>query len=140
VLIGLTAGIVVIMVTDIVANAGIDDSVGAFAVHGACGMLGVLSVGFFGIEELLWSDVGAGLFMPNGGVALLWLQLYGLLSVVAWTVVTSTIMFGVLKAIGKLRLSDAALAQGIDVYEHGASVWPDVSDIPMPEKAPAAGD
>ena len=47
-LIGLTSGVVVVLSMDIVANAGIDDAVGAFAVHGACGMLGVLSIGFFG--------------------------------------------------------------------------------------------
>ena len=70
----------VILSIDAVQSAGIDDAVGAFAVHGACGMLGVLSIGFFGIEELLWSDVGAGLFMPNGGVELLWLQFYGMAS------------------------------------------------------------
>lgn len=136
-LVGLTAGIVVIWSVDAVANAGVDDAVGAFAVHGACGMLGVLSIGFFGIEELLWSDVGAGLFMPNGGLGLLWLQFYGMAAVVAWTTVAATIMFLGLKAIGKLRVDDTALDMGIDVYEHGATVWPDVLDIDT-EKGTAA--
>ena len=140
-LIGLTAGVVVVISVDIVAGAGIDDAVGAFAVHGACGMLGVLSIGFFGIEELLWSDVGAGLFMPNGGVGLLWLQFYGMAAVAIWTTVTAAVMFLGLKAIGKLRIPDNALDMGIDVYEHDASVWPDVLDIDAEKgAAPAMGD
>ena len=140
-LIGLTAGVVVILSIDAVQAAGVDDAVGAFAVHGACGMLGVLSIGFFGIEELLWSDVGAGLFMPNGGLALLWLQFYGMASVAIWTIVTATVMFLGLKAVGKLRISDAALDQGIDMYEHDATVWPDVLDVDSETgSAAVAGD
>ncbi len=140
-LIGLTAGVVVILSIDAVQSAGVDDAVGAFAVHGACGMLGVLSIGFFGIEELLWSDVGAGLFMPNGGVELLWLQFYGMASVAIWTIIASSAMFLGLKAIGKLRISDSAMDTGIDVYEHGASVWPDVLDVETEKgSTAAAGD
>lgn len=138
-LIGLTSGILCIIAIDVVAKAGIDDAVGAFAVHGVCGMVGTLSIGFFGLESLTWSEVGSGLFV-GGGFGLLWLQLYGMLSVIAWTVVTSVIMFSVLKMVGLLRISDHALDMGIDVYEHGASVWPDVLDIDTEKSGVAAGD
>ena len=50
-------------------------------------------------------------------------------------------MFLGLKAIGKLRISDSALDTGIDVYEHGASVWPDVLDVETEKgSTAAAGD
>ncbi len=136
-LIGITAGIVVVISIDVVANAGIDDAVGAFAVHGACGMLGVLSIGFFGIPTLTWSG-GAGLFY-GGGLSLLWFQFYGMAAVIAWVTVTSVVMFLALKAMGILRIGDHAEEMGIDVYEHGATVWPDVLDIDA-EKGTAAGD
>ncbi|MEM6529992.1 MAG: ammonium transporter, partial [Chloroflexota bacterium] len=143
VLIGLTAGIVMVLSVDAVANAGIDDAVGAFAVHGACGMLGVLSIGFFGVENLLWSSdflPGASGLFYGGGFGLLWLQFYGMAAVVVWTTVTSVILFGALKAIGKLRIDDKAMDMGIDVYEHGASVWPDVLDIDGEKGSVAAAD
>lgn len=146
-LIGLTSGVVMVISMDVVANAGIDDAVGAFAVHGACGALGVLSIGFFGVQELLWSNIeggalegASGLFM-GGGVQLLWYQFYGMAAVAIWTTVTAVILFGILKAIGKLRISDSAMEMGIDVYEHGATVWPDVLDIDSEKgTAAAAGD
>ncbi|MBZ0287638.1 MAG: ammonium transporter, partial [Anaerolineae bacterium] len=149
--IGLTGGILVIVVAEIVERAKIDDAVGAFAVHGACGMMGTWAIG-------LWADpsltiVGpmagkAGLF-TGGGLELLGVQLLGSLSTVVYVGITSVIMFGLLKAINRLRVNSKADVVGIDVYEHGASIWPDV--LPVPEDgamvgsekratAPAAGD
>jgi len=137
-LIGITAGIVLIVSLDVVAGSGIDDAVGAFAVHGACGMLGVLSIGFFGIPTLTWSG-DAGLFY-GGGFGLLWFQFWGMLSVVAWVTVTAVVMFGALKALGLLRISEHGEEMGIDAYEHGASVWPDVWDIDAEKGTAATGD
>lgn len=125
--IGATAGVVVILSMDAVARAGIDDAVGAFAVHGACGMLGSLSIGFFGLEALTGSE--AGLF-AGGGVDLLITQIIGVVAVLLWTLVTSVAMFTALNALGILRLSDEQLAAGVDVVEHSASIWPDVLPVP----------
>ncbi|MEO0564468.1 MAG: ammonium transporter [Chloroflexota bacterium] len=137
-LIGITSGVVLVISQDVVANAGIDDAVGAFAVHGACGMVGVLSIGFFGIPTLTWSGT-AGLFY-GGGLGLLWFQFWGMLAVIAWVTVTAVVMFGALKAMGLLRISESGEDMGIDVYEHGATVWPDVLDIDAEKGSVAAGD
>ena len=83
--------------------------------------------------------MGGGLF-TGGGFGLLWLQFYGMAAVIIWTVVTSSVMFLALKAIGKLRISDSAMEMGIDVYEHGATVWPDVLDIDTEKGGVATGD
>jgi Amt family ammonium transporter len=142
-LIGITCGIALVLSVDIVANAGIDDSVGAFSVHGVCGMIGVLSIGFFGVENLLWSAdflPGAKGLFYGGGFSLLWFQFYGMAAVIVWTTLTATVMFLGLKAIGKLRIDDKALDMGIDVYEHGATVWPDVLDIDSEKGSVAAAD
>jgi Amt family ammonium transporter len=150
VIIGLTGGILVIIVTDIVEKAKIDDAVGAFAVHGACGIMGTLAIGLWGESSL--TIIGpmagkAGLFL-GGGTELLFVQIIGSLSTIAYVAVTSVLMFGLLKVINRLRVSSKADAVGIDIYEHGASIWPDV--LPHPEdvvvekgaarKAPAVGD
>lgn len=141
IIIGLTAGVVVVLAVDAVEAAKIDDAVGAFAVHGACGMLGSLAIGFWGIESLTVAlgGKGAGLFL-GGGMDQLIPQVVGVLGVTVWSLVTAVIMFGALKAVGMLRVSDKAGEMGIDAYEHGASVWPDV--LPFGDEAPsaAAGD
>lgn len=135
-IIGATAGVVLVLSLDAVEAAKVDDAVGAFAVHGACGALGALAVGFLGVEGLVGENYG---LLMGGGAELLISQVVGVAGIVAWTTVTSVIVFGALKALGLLRMPAAANEIGIDAYEHGASVWPDV--LPYDEKtAPAAGD
>ncbi len=145
-IIGLTAGVVVVVVVGIVESAKIDDAVGAFAVHGACGMMGSLAIGFWGLPALTGGV--AGLF-TGGGLDLLITQVIGVAAVAIWATVASVIMFGAVKAVGILRMPAAADLVGIDVYEHGATVMPDL--FPMPgegvvtgtdgrSSAPAVGD
>ncbi|MEH1807682.1 hypothetical protein [Nostoc sp.] len=43
--------------------------------------------------------------------------------------IASFLMFGSLKALEHLRVNPEADRIGIDAYEHGASVWPDVYAI-----------
>lgn len=134
-IIGITAGIVVVLAVDAVEAAKIDDAVGAFAVHGACGMLGSLAIGFWGLPAL--TGTAGGLFV-GGGVDLLVSQFMGVLIVTVFVTIASTLLFSALKAAGLLRMPAEADAVGIDVYEHGATLWPDI--LPIPESAPAAGD
>jgi Amt family ammonium transporter len=132
-IIGLMAGILVVLVVKAVEAAKIDDAVGAFAVHGACGMLGSLSIGLFGLPAL--TGTAGGVFV-GGGFEQLGAQILGVAAVAIWATVTSFIMFSVLKALGLLRMPAAADAIGIDAYEHGASVMPDL--LPLPGTAPMA--
>jgi Amt family ammonium transporter len=137
VFIGLTAGVLVILAADAIERAKIDDAVGAFAVHGACGIMGILAIGLWAEPTL--TIVGpmagkAGLFL-GGGLELLGVQALGSVSTILWVGATSVVMFGALKAINRLRVSTKADVVGIDVYEHGATAYPDVlphpDDIPM---------
>jgi Amt family ammonium transporter len=132
--IGAVAGVVVILASDLVESLKIDDAVGAFAVHGACGAWGTLAIGLFGAPGLMLAVpnteiVNLGLFY-GGGVSLLGIQLVGVLATAAWVGATSAAMFFGLKAIGRLRVNKIADTVGIDVYEHGASIWPDVAPVP----------
>jgi Amt family ammonium transporter len=65
----------------------------------------------------------------GGGFDLLGVQIGGVAAIIMFTVVFSFIMFGLLKAVGLLRVNEEADLIGIDVYEHGASAWPDVYPI-----------
>jgi Amt family ammonium transporter len=134
--IGATAGVVVVLAIDAVEAAKIDDAVGAFAVHGACGALGTLAIGFWGVAGLTGGN--AGLFL-GGGFAQLVAQATGVIAVTIWTGATSIVMFMALKAIGVLRMPAAADAMGIDAYEHDASLYGDI--LPVPDISPEpAGD
>ncbi|MDZ8080354.1 MAG: ammonium transporter [Nostoc sp. SerVER01] len=132
VLIGLTGGILVVLGVDLIESLHIDDPVGAFSVHGINGMMGTLSVGFFAQSELTLNKK-AGLFL-GGGFDLLAIQLLGVVAIAIFTVAFAFLMYGGLKAIGRLRVNPEADRIGIDAYEHGASVWPDVYAIPESEK------
>lgn len=130
VVIGLIAGVLVIVMVDVVEELKIDDPVGAIAVHGCGGIFGVLSVGLFGQPGLVRSDIdfAGGVFL-TGDFKLLGVQSTGAAAIVGFTAIFSLLMFGVLKAMGRLRVHPKADALGIDVYEHGASLWPDVYPI-----------
>lgn len=140
------AGIIVVLAMDAVEAAKIDDAVGAFAVHGAAGAWGTLAVGLFGLGAL--TDGATGLLV-GGSVEQLGIQVLGVALIAAWASVTGYAMFKAIDLLGLLRMPKAADGVGIDAYEHGASVWPDV--LPLPEDsgdmaagdaaaAPAAGD
>jgi ammonium transporter, Amt family len=124
VVIGLAGGILVVWGIDFVESLHIDDPVGAFAVHGINGMMGTLAIGLFGQSELTLNKK-AGLFL-GGGFDLLGVQLLGIVAISLFTIAFAFVMFGGLKAIGHLRVDAEADRIGIDAYEHGATVWPDV--------------
>jgi ammonium transporter, Amt family len=136
--------VLVVVAMDAMEAVKIDDAVGAFAVHGACGMWGSLAIGLFALGGLTGGDAG---ILSGGGADLLIAQVIGVVAVTAWAGVIGFAMFKAIDAIGLLRMPEAADAVGIDAYEHGASVWPDVLPVPGDDEeasgatpAPATGD
>jgi Amt family ammonium transporter len=76
----------------------------------------------------------------GGGVDMLVNQFIGSAATVVWVGVTAAATFGALNAMGRLRVNPKADVVGIDAYEHGASVWPDVLPVPEGEDmAPMGG-
>jgi ammonium transporter, Amt family len=65
----------------------------------------------------------------GGGFDLLQVQVLGVLAIIVFTVISAFAMFVVLNLLGRLRVHPDADKIGIDVYEHGASAWPDVYPI-----------
>ncbi|MFR2033458.1 MAG: ammonium transporter [Agathobacter sp.] len=103
----------------------IDDPVGAVAVHMMNGIWGTIAVGLFATNSapgyLIADSKGnelVGLFY-GGGFKLLGLQLTGFVSVAAWTAVTITIVFLIIKATLGLRVTEEEEIIGLDPTEHG---------------------
>ena len=95
----------------------IDDPVGAVAVHCLNGIWGTIAVGLFATKSAPDSEI-TGLFY-GGGFTQLGIQLIGFISVAAWTAVTITIAFFIIKAIFGLRVSEEEEIIGLDSTEHG---------------------
>lgn len=109
----------------------IDDPVGAVAVHMMNGIWGTIAVGLFATTAAPGNDTMTGLFY-GGGFQLLGLQLLGFAAVAAWTVVMMIIVFGVIKAIFGLRVSEEEELEGLDSTEHGlASAYSGFSIVDM---------
>ena len=118
-IIGALGGIVVVLSVLLFEKLRVDDPVGAISVHGTCGALGTILLGFFDSSEDL-----KGLFF-GGGFTLLWAQIVGVVAVLAWCLVTGFILFYGIKAVTGLRVSEEEEQAGLDYEEHGASAYPD---------------
>ena len=119
IVIGIVAGILVVFgvwLLDYVLR--IDDPVGAVAVHCLNGIWGTIAVGLFATTSAPGNDTLVGLFY-SGGFDLLGKQLLGILSVGAWTAVTITIAFLIIKATVGIRVSEEEEIIGLDPTEHG---------------------
>ena len=126
IMIGAVAGLLVVFgVWFLDYKLRIDDPVGAVAVHCLNGIWGTIAVGLFATNTAPgYSIVNAagveivGLFY-GGGFELLGLQLLGFVSVAAWTAVTITVAFLVIKALVGLRVTEEEEIIGLDATEHG---------------------
>ncbi len=96
----------------------IDDPVGAVAVHCLNGIWGTIATGLFATTSAPGNDSVVGLFY-GGGFKQLGLQLLGFAAVAAWTAVTITIAFLIIKATVGLRVSEEEEIVGLDSCEHG---------------------
>ena len=96
----------------------IDDPVGAVAVHCLNGIWGTIATGLFATTSAPGNDSVVGLFY-GGGLNQLGLQILGVLAVAAWTAVTITITFLIIKATVGLRVTEEEEIVGLDSCEHG---------------------
>ena len=117
-IIGAVSGVLVVFgvwFCDYVAH--VDDPVGAVAVHCLNGIWGTIAVGLFATTTAPECEI-KGLFY-GGGFKQLGIQLVGIIAVIAWTAVTMTIVFAVIKATIGLRVSEEEEIVGLDSKEHG---------------------
>lgn len=125
VVIGIVSGLLVVFgVWLLDYKLHIDDPVGAVAVHMMNGIWGTLAVGLFATDSAPGYSIAnasgtklVGLFY-GGGFELLGLQLLGFASVAAWTAVTITIAFFIIKKVIGLRVTREEEVTGLDATEH----------------------
>mgnify|MGYP000053129946 FL=1 len=119
IVIGTVAGLLVVFgVWLLDYKLHVDDPVGAVAVHCLNGIWGTIATGLFATTSAPGNDSIVGLFY-GGGFKQLGLQLLGFVSVAAWTAVTITIAFLIIKATVGLRVSEEEEIAGLDSCEHG---------------------
>ena len=115
ILIGITAGVIIVYAVLFFDKIKIDDPVGAISVHGICGVWGTFAVGLFKTEGGLLLGGGAGQVIS---------QLIGIGAAFAWTFPTCLILFYAIKMTVGLRVSEEEEIQGLDLSEHGMEGYP----------------
>ena len=99
VLVGLIAGIIVVISVIQLDKLKIDDPVGAISVHLICGIWGTLAVGIFSSKSVLTQAVGV-------------------LGYGAFCLISSIIIFQIVKLLMGLRVTEEEELIGLDISEH----------------------
>jgi Amt family ammonium transporter len=118
-IIGAIAGVLVCAAILALDKLQIDDPVGAFPVHGVCGVWGGIATGLFYDPTLM-----AAAMLPGAGEASLTTQLIGTAAIAGWALAGSLLLFFGLKAIGLLRVHAEEEIAGLDISEHGMYAYP----------------
>ena len=112
VLIGIIAGVIIVLGISLIDKLKLDDPVGAVAVHLICGIWGTLAVGIFG---------------AMAGVDQFLIQLAGVGIVGAFCVICSFILLYIVKILsgGSIRVEKEEELKGLDLAEHGMDAYAD---------------
>jgi Amt family ammonium transporter len=107
IIVGGAAGMIVVASVELLdIKFKIDDPVGAISVHLVCGIWGTLAVGIFG-----------NLASINQFTS----QIVGVISIGAFCVIFSYLVFTAIRALIGLRVSEEIELAGLDMHEHGVS-------------------
>jgi Amt family ammonium transporter len=106
-LIGAVGGVLVVFSILMLERLRIDDPVGAISVHGTSGIWGLLVVP-----------------LTNSGASLS-VQMLGAACIFAWVFVASLLVWGLIKLIMGLRVSEEDEYEGVDIAECGMEAYPE---------------
>jgi len=106
IIIGAIGGILVVVTVPLLDKLKIDDVVGAIPAHLVCGIWGTLAVGIFGGGSLVT-------------------QVIGIVAIAVFVIVTSAIVWLVLKVTMGVRVSEEEEAIGLDKAELGLEAYPE---------------
>jgi len=98
-LVGAIGGVLVVVAIITLDRLRIDDPVGAISVHGVVGIFGLLAVAFTNPEATLAA------------------QGYGIAVIFGWTFTASLVLWGILKLIVGIRISEEEEYSGADMAE-----------------------
>ncbi|MGO9833439.1 MAG: ammonium transporter [Polyangiaceae bacterium] len=136
--IGLAAGVFVVVAVAFFDNRGVDDPVGAISVHGVNGLWGVLSVGIFanGAYGAGWNGVVRDSFVKQygsdgvrgilyGDASQLLMQAIDCVALCTFGFVMAFVWFKVSNLITPIRVSPETEIAVLDMPEMGALGYPD---------------
>jgi Amt family ammonium transporter len=106
-LFGAIGGVLVVFSIVTLDKMKIDDPVGAISVHGVVGMWGLLAVP-----------------LSNGDATFV-AQLTGLVTIFLWVFITSLIVWGIIKAVMGIRVTEEEEYAGVDLSECGLEAYPE---------------
>ncbi|RBW51135.1 ammonium transporter [Marinobacter sp. F3R11] len=104
---GALGGIAVVFSVIMLDKLRIDDPVGAISAHGVCGLLGLALVPITNSDATF-----------SG-------QLIGAITIFAWVFLASLVVWGIIKAVMGLRVSEEEEYEGIDLSECGMEAYPE---------------
>jgi len=120
IVIGLGAGIVpYFAVAKLKPKFGYDDALDAFGVHAVGGTLGALLTGIFADPAI--NDAGKGLLYGNPGQFVTQLIAVGV--TIAYTAITTFIIFMIIKAVIGIRVDVEEEVTGLDETQHGERAY-----------------
>lgn len=108
-IIGMIGGILVVFAVPMLDKLKIDDVVGAIPVHLVCGIWGTIAVVFTNSDASFAT------------------QLYGIVVVGIFTIVSSAVVWFVLKLVTGIRVSEEVEVTGLDMAELGMEAYPEFS-------------
>ena len=117
-IIGAVSGVLVFSGILLLDKLKIDDPVGAFPVHGICGVWGGIATGIFGTALPVVDEI------ELTRTQYIMVQVQSTVIICAWAFVTMLALFVALKACGLLRVSEAEEIEGLDMVEHGMPAYP----------------
>jgi len=106
ILVGAIGGVLAVLSIPLLDKFKIDDVVGAIPVHLVAGIWGTLAVGIFGGSTIT-------------------VQFTGIVAIGAFVVVTSSVLWAILKITVGIRVSEDAEAEGLDKSECGMEAYPE---------------
>lgn len=106
-LIGAVGGVLVVFSIIALDKLKIDDPVGAISVHGVVGIWGLLAVPITNSDASFTA------------------QIIGAVTIFVWVFVASLIVWGIIKAIMGIRVSEEEEYQGVDIAECGMEAYPE---------------
>ena len=112
IIVGVIAGVLVVISAVTLDKFKLDDVVGAVSVHLTCGIWGTLAVGFFSTN-------------PDHSVVS---QLIGIAACGAAAFICAFLIFIVLKMVGGIRVSEEHEKEGLDSHEHGIRGYTIISE------------
>ncbi|MFM7236362.1 MAG: ammonium transporter [Cyanobium sp.] len=116
-IVGFIAGVLVVFSVMVVDSLKIDDPVGAFSVHGTCGIWATLAVGLFNQDKGL---------LTGHGFNQLGVQIVGVLAFALFSILSSWILWSIMGAIfNGIRVDEPEEIEGLDISEHGMEAYPD---------------